>query len=31
MDEFLEAVTKGDRAGVHAMLAQDPSLVDLKS
>jgi len=31
MDEFLEAVTKGDRARVRAMLAQDPSLVDRKS
>lgn len=31
MDEFLEAVTKGDRARVREMLAQDPSRVERKS
>ena len=31
MDEFLEAVTKGDRARVRELLAQDPSLIERKS
>ena len=30
-DEFLEAVTKGDRARVRELLAQDPSVVERKS